>query len=154
VWLLQATYHHLYRKMHQCKLRRWSVLIFDWIGTYRGRYEPLIDRLCGPMVTVPCYRSRGPGFDSRRYQIFWDVVGLERGPLSLVSITKELLEWKSSGSGPRKPRLSSVGICCADHVTLFIRTNFSTSGGRSVDIVRSWTKATEFSLWTINYTVQ
>jgi hypothetical protein len=26
-------------------------------------------------------------------------VGLERGPLSLVRITEELLEWKSSGSG-------------------------------------------------------
>jgi hypothetical protein len=38
------------------------------------------------------------GFDSRRYQIFWDVVGLERGPLSLVSTTEELLERKSSGS--------------------------------------------------------
>jgi hypothetical protein len=25
------------------------------------------------------------GVDSRRYQIFWEVVGLERGPLSLVS---------------------------------------------------------------------
>jgi hypothetical protein len=45
------------------------------------------------------YRSRGPGFDSRRYQIFCEVVGVERGPLSLVSITEELLEWKSSGSG-------------------------------------------------------
>jgi hypothetical protein len=40
-----------------------------------------------------------PGFDSRRYQIFWDVVGLERGPLSLVSTTEELLERKSSGPG-------------------------------------------------------
>jgi hypothetical protein len=27
------------------------------------------------------------------------VVGLERGPLSLVRITEELLEWNSSGSG-------------------------------------------------------
>jgi hypothetical protein len=27
------------------------------------------------------------------------VVGLERAPLSLVSITEELLEWNSSGSG-------------------------------------------------------
>jgi hypothetical protein len=26
-------------------------------------------------------------------------VGLERGPLSLVRITEELLEWKSRGSG-------------------------------------------------------
>jgi hypothetical protein len=31
-------------------------------------------------------------FDSRRYQIFWEVVGLERGPLNLVSTTGELLE--------------------------------------------------------------
>jgi hypothetical protein len=38
------------------------------------------------------------GFDSRRYQIFWEVVGLERGPLSLVSTTEELLERKCSGS--------------------------------------------------------
>jgi hypothetical protein len=27
----------------------------------------------------------GPGFDSRRFQIFWEAVGLERGTLSLVS---------------------------------------------------------------------
>jgi hypothetical protein len=33
-------------------------------------------------------------------------MGLERGPLSLVRITEELLEWKSSGSGSRKPRLT------------------------------------------------
>jgi hypothetical protein len=40
------------------------------------------------------------GFDSRRYQIFWVVVGLERGPLSLVSTIEELLGRKSSGFGP------------------------------------------------------
>jgi hypothetical protein len=34
------------------------------------------------------------GFDSRRYQIFCGVLGLERGPLSLVSTTEELLDWK------------------------------------------------------------
>jgi hypothetical protein len=28
------------------------------------------DRLCGLMVSVPGYRSRGPRFDSRLYQIF------------------------------------------------------------------------------------
>jgi hypothetical protein len=39
------------------------------------------------------------GFDSRRYRIFREVVGLERGSLSLVSTTEELLERNSSGSG-------------------------------------------------------
>ena len=55
------------------------------------------DRLCGLVVGVSGYRYRGPGFDPRRYQIFWVVVGLERGPLSLVSLVRsieELLEWK------------------------------------------------------------
>jgi hypothetical protein len=53
-----------------------------------------MDRLCSLVVRVPGYRSRGPEFDSRRYQIFWKVVGLERGPLSLVRIIAELLERK------------------------------------------------------------
>jgi hypothetical protein len=56
------------------------------------------DRLCCLEIRVPAYRSRGSGFDSRRYQIFREVVGLERGPLSLVSTTEELLETKGSGS--------------------------------------------------------
>jgi hypothetical protein len=54
----------------------------------------LMDRLFGLVIRVPAYRSRGPGFDSRRYQIFWEVAGLELGPLSLVRITEELLERK------------------------------------------------------------
>jgi hypothetical protein len=38
------------------------------------------------------------GFDSRRYQIFWVLVGLERGSLSLVRIIEELFRG-NSGSG-------------------------------------------------------
>jgi hypothetical protein len=56
------------------------------------------DRLSGLVVRVPGYRSRGPGFDSRCYQIFWEVVGLERGPLSRVRIIEELFQG-NSGSG-------------------------------------------------------
>jgi hypothetical protein len=46
------------------------------------------DRLCGLVV------SGGPGLDFRHYQIFGEVLGLERGPLSLVRINEELLERK------------------------------------------------------------
>jgi hypothetical protein len=55
------------------------------------------DRLCGLVVRVPVYRSIGPGFYSRRYQIFWEIVGLEQGPFSLVRIIEELLERKVEG---------------------------------------------------------
>jgi hypothetical protein len=37
------------------------------------------------------------GFDSWRCQVFWEVVGLERGPLSLVNTVEELLGRNSSG---------------------------------------------------------
>jgi hypothetical protein len=40
------------------------------------------------------------GFDSRRHQIFWKVMGLELGPLNLVSTTEVLLGSKSRDSGP------------------------------------------------------
>jgi hypothetical protein len=33
------------------------------------------------------------GFDPQRYQIVWEVVGLEGGSLSLVSTTEQLTEW-------------------------------------------------------------
>jgi hypothetical protein len=39
------------------------------------------------------------GYDSLRYEIFWELGGGERGPLSLVSKTEELLGRESSGSG-------------------------------------------------------
>jgi hypothetical protein len=50
----------------------------------------------GPLVrsTIPYYRSIIFEFDSRRYQIFREVVGLERGPLSPVRIIARLLEKK------------------------------------------------------------
>jgi hypothetical protein len=50
------------------------------------------DRLCGLVVRVLGYRSGGPGSipgTTRK-----NVVGLERGPLSLVCTTEELLDRK------------------------------------------------------------
>jgi hypothetical protein len=53
----------------------------------------VLDRLCGLVVGVLGYRSRGPvsipGTTRKK-----KVVGLERGPLSLVSINEELLDRK------------------------------------------------------------
>jgi hypothetical protein len=49
------------------------------------------------------------GFHSRRYQILWEVVGLEWGPLSFVNTTEELLERINSGSCIKKPRLRPQG---------------------------------------------
>jgi hypothetical protein len=51
---------------------------------------------CGLVVRVSSYRSGRPRFDSQRYHIFWEIVGLEWGPLSVVSTNEELL----SSSGP------------------------------------------------------
>jgi hypothetical protein len=67
---------------------------------YAGTECNILDRLCGLVVRV--LQTRRLGFDSRHYRIFWkekkrrrkQVVGLERGPLSLVSTTEELLDRK------------------------------------------------------------
>jgi hypothetical protein len=57
-----------------------------------------------------------PRFDSRRYQIFWEVVGLERDPLSLVSTTEKLILRNNSGSGLENRDLSQ-GIHGVDYAT-------------------------------------
>jgi hypothetical protein len=52
------------------------------------------DRLCGLMVRVLGNRSRGPGSIPGATRRKRRVVGLERGPLSLVSTTEELIDRK------------------------------------------------------------
>jgi hypothetical protein len=114
------------------------------------------DRLCDLVVRVSGYRSRGPGFDSRRHQIFWEVVGLERGPLSLVSTIEELLERNSSGSG-----LENQEYGCGDPLrwprdTLYqleLALTSSAGCGRSVGIVLLLTKATGFLNWHLEINV-
>jgi hypothetical protein len=73
----------------------------EYSNNYLGFYARLFFlkyRLCGLVVRVPGYRSGGSGFDSRALQ-GKKVVGLERGPLSPVSTTEELLGRNSSDSG-------------------------------------------------------
>jgi hypothetical protein len=62
-----------------------------------------VDRLCGLVVRVLGYRSGGPGSipgttrfsgGEKRKKKGKQVVGLERGALSLVSTTEELLDRK------------------------------------------------------------
>jgi hypothetical protein len=183
------------------------------------------DHLCGLVIRVPGYRSKGPGFDSRNYkkkssgsgppfslvstpeeplgsnssgtglesreygrrnssrwrrgtvypqklaltsltsgdcsvgivrlrteatgflffikiidcQIFWQVVGLERSPLSLVSATEELLGRNSRSSGPESRDHGRGNPSRWPRDTLYpqkLALTLPTSGGRSVGIVR------------------
>jgi hypothetical protein len=74
-------------------------------------------------------------------------VGLERGPLSLVSTTEALLGRKSSGSGLER---GEYGCRDPSRGILYPQTLALTSparGGRSVDIVRSRTQAMEFNFF-------
>jgi hypothetical protein len=71
-----------------------SVLHFS-TETYKLKQKIIVlnNRLCGLVVRVLGYRSGGPGSipgTTRKKK----VVGLERGPLSLVSTTEELLDRK------------------------------------------------------------
>jgi hypothetical protein len=103
----------------------------------------LANRLCGLVVTVLGYRSGGPGSILGTIK---KVVGLERGPLSLVSTTEELFERKVVAP-VYKTENTAAGIRHADH-TLYpqkLAITSPTSGGRSVGIVRSRTQTMELN---------
>jgi hypothetical protein len=77
-------------------------------------------------------------------------VGLEQGPLSLVSTTGELLDRKVAAS--LEIENTAVGIRHADHVAPSIHKSWQspTSGGLSVGIVRSRPQTTEFSFLVLS----
>jgi hypothetical protein len=128
-----------------------------------GRRDELTDRRHLPVTSYYRYCRSRQNFASKHYseimarnlyipqsyrgQIFWEVVGLERGPLSLVSTTEELLGKKSSDScldsreyGRRDPSRWPRAILHPQKLAV----TSPTSGGRSVGIVRSQTHATKF----------
>jgi hypothetical protein len=105
------------------------------------------------VVRVLGYRSGGPGSIpgttrfSEKEKKGKQVVGLERGPLSLVSTTEELLDKKSSGSclenreyAHRDPSRWPCGTLYPQKLA----TTSQRSSGRSVGIVRSRTQTMEF----------
>jgi hypothetical protein len=94
--------------------------------------------LCDLAARVPAYRSE-VGLDCRPYQIFWELVGLERVPLSLASTIEELLGRIKQRLGSRKPIIRPWGALRWPRETLYalnLALTSPTSGGRSVSIVR------------------
>jgi hypothetical protein len=68
------------------------------------------------------------GFGSRRYQIFWEVVELERDPLSLASTIEELLGRKSKVFGLESReygRRWSAALTTRHPLSAKIGTNFA-----------------------------
>jgi hypothetical protein len=91
------------------------------------------------------------GFDSWRYQISREVVGLEQGPLSREYI-EELLQRKSSGSGLENREYGRRDPSHWPRGTLYpqkLALTSPTRGGPSAGIVRSRTQTTEFSFFSI-----
>jgi hypothetical protein len=100
--------------------------------------ESVLGRLRPPLWSSgqsSLLQIRRSGFYSLRYQIFWEVVGLERGPLSLVSTIEELLERKSCGFGIESREYGRRDPLCWPRNTLYpqkLAVASQTNGGRVV----------------------
>jgi hypothetical protein len=73
---------------------------------------------CGLAVKSSWLQIQKSGFDSWHYQIFLEVLGLERGPLSFMSTIEVLL------APVYKTENKAVGIRCADHMAPFNRKSW------------------------------
>jgi hypothetical protein len=85
------------------------------------------------------------GFDFWHYQIFWEIMVLEQGPLSLVSTIEELLGRDNSGFSLENREYGRRDQSRWARATLHpqkLALTSPTSGGRSVGVVRSRTQAT------------
>jgi hypothetical protein len=131
-------------------LQNGDVLCFQWMNLI---YVCYVEE-CRPPLWSSGQSSwlqiRRSGFDSRLYQILWEVVGLERGPLSLVSTNEELLDRKSNGSGLENRNYGRRGPPLWPRYTLYpqkLTSTSSASGALSIGVVLSRTKSRSYILW-------
>jgi hypothetical protein len=120
-------------KVYFCnKWRSIIKILIDFLISFNLNWLPLWSSGQSSWLQI-----QGSGYDSWRYQIFWEVVDLERGPLSLMSTTEELLGGSSSGSGLEKRDYGRRDIALTTRSPLSTKrdTNFADkrrSLGRSV----------------------
>jgi hypothetical protein len=113
-------------------------------------------KYCNHKIIYIIHWLRGPGCNSRQYQIFWEVVVLEQGPLSLVSTIEELLGIESSGSCPENQEYTHRNLLWWSRNTLYLQKltlTLPTSGSLSVGTLHLWIKATEF-VYFVCYSLQ
>jgi hypothetical protein len=132
--------HYLWLSERKSKYFRLVTMLLFYVFLEKLPWPPLWSS--GQSSWLQIQRS---GFDSRCCQIFWEVLGLERGTLSLVNTTEKILGRSGSGLesreyGRRDSSLWPRGIFYPQKLAL----TSPTSGGRSVGIVRWQTQATEF----------
>jgi hypothetical protein len=78
-------------------------------------------RLCGLVVKVSGYISIGSGSVPGRYQIFWEVVVLERSPVSWVQLRSSLEE---AAAPVYKTESTAVGIRRTNHSTAYVHKSW------------------------------
>jgi hypothetical protein len=100
------------------------------------------DRLCGLVVRVPGYRSRGSGSIPECYQKQWVWNGVHSASAQLRSYLKEKV-----AAPVYKTENTAKGIRRADHDTLHPQALALTSPSGAGRSVRSRTKATELLLY-------
>jgi hypothetical protein len=102
---------------------------------YVVKYYSIVD-LTASVVQWPEFLATDPEIRVRfqRYQNFWEVVGLEHGPLSLVSTIEELHGRKCGGSGIENREYGRRDPSRWPRDTLYpqkLALTTPTSGGRS-----------------------
>jgi hypothetical protein len=120
----------------------YMILFSAWSSSHNlSIYICSLDHLCGLVIRVPGYRSRGSGFDSWRSQIFWEVLDLEQVLLSLVRINEEPLGRNRRGSNLE----TQINGCMP--LPAKIDTNFAGCGGRLAGIISLQTNSHRFFIY-------